>query len=68
VRQHVDESWRHDEPLRIDDCGRSRATQTSDSDNSIAFDPYIRFNAAVSGAVVNRAAFDNDVERLNARS
>src|SRR6185369_8118812 len=39
VRQHVDETWSHCQPVGINDCRSSSATQISDRRDPITLDP-----------------------------
>ena len=64
VREHVDEARRDGEPLGIDNCWRTYPAQVADRRDAIAFDSHVGFDRCMTGAIVSRAAFDDDVERL----
>jgi hypothetical protein len=65
MRQHVDETRRDGETLCVNDRGRSRATQISDSGDAIAFDPDVGPDGRAAGAVINSSVSDDDVEGLS---
>ncbi len=65
-RKHVDEPRRDREPARINNCFRAGVLEITETGNAIALDRKIDTLCLAASAVVNRAAFNDDIEILRA--
>src|SRR5439155_22763973 len=64
--QHVDEPRRDRESARINNCFCACVLETTETGNAIALDRKIDTLCLAASAVVNRAAFNDDIEILRA--
>ena len=64
MRKHVDEAWSNCQAFGIDDRWGSSTTEISNCDDSITLQAYVCFNRCATRAVIDCAAFNDDVELL----
>lgn len=61
--KHIDETRRDGEPVRVDHIVGGSVVEIADARDPIAADSDISHASFFAGAIVNRAVFDDDVER-----